>query len=96
MANLAISGGEAIAAELKSRIPPWPQYNEADRQALTEVLEGGRWCRIYEGSWAERFEQAWADYQDARHCIATANGTVSLQLALRACGDRGSLRRVSR
>ena len=84
MPQLAINGGPAIAEELK--IPPWPQHNETDRQALQEVLEGGRWFRSYPGSWAQRFEEAWADYHDARHCIVTANGTVSLQLALRAGG----------
>jgi len=86
MAHLAIQGGEAVAADLQSRIPSWPQYEEADLHAVARVLQGGKWCRIYPDSWAEQFEEAWADYQDAQHCIATSNGTVSLQLALRACG----------
>jgi len=62
------------------------QHNETDRQALQEVLEGGHWFRNYPGSWAQRFEEAWADYHDTQHCIATTNGTVSPQLALRAGG----------
>jgi len=50
------------------------------------VLEGRRWCRIYPNSWAERFEQAFARYHDAQYCLAVANGTVSLELALKSCG----------
>ncbi len=52
------------------------------------ALDGREWCRVYPNSFAERFEKMFASYQDAKHCICTSNGTVSLQLALRACGVR--------
>ena len=42
--------------------------------------------KIYEGSWAEKFEKKWADYCDTKYCIATSNGTVSLELSLKVLG----------
>jgi dTDP-4-amino-4,6-dideoxygalactose transaminase len=50
---------------------------------VLDVLRSGRWCRLNADSYAERFENAFAAYQNARHGIAVANGTVSLQLILR-------------
>ena len=84
--KLAVNGGPAEAAELKQKIPKWPKATEKAKKALLDALESGRWCRIYEGSKAEQFEKAFAAYQDAKHGIAVANGTVSLELALKTCG----------
>jgi dTDP-4-amino-4,6-dideoxygalactose transaminase len=62
----------------------WPRPVDARSEAqVLEVLRSGRWGRLHPDSWAERFEAAFAAYQDARHGIAVANGTVSLQLILR-------------
>src|SRR4051812_33435587 len=84
VSELALSGGPAVAAELETRAGAWPRAVDAEAEAqVLEVLRSGRWCRLHEGSYAERFEGAFADYQNARHGIAVANGTVSLQLILR-------------
>jgi len=84
--KLAVNGGPAEAAELKQKMPKWPRATEKAKKALLEALESGKWCRIYEGSRAEQFEKAFAAYHDAKHGIAVANGTVSLELALKAGG----------
>jgi len=81
--KLAINGGQAEAAELKRKIPEWPRASAKVKKALLEALESGKWCRIYSGSKAEQFEKAFAAYHDAKHGIAVANGTVSLELALK-------------
>ncbi len=84
MGELALLGGPAAAADLEFRAGSWPRAVDAEAEAqVLEVLRSGRWCRLHEDSYAERFEQAFAAYQDARHGIAVANGTVSLQLILR-------------
>ncbi|MBS7657397.1 DegT/DnrJ/EryC1/StrS family aminotransferase [Candidatus Bathyarchaeota archaeon] len=83
MAKLAINGGPAEASELKSRIPSWPKASTKAKKALLEALESGKWCRVYSGSKAEQFEKAFASYHDAKHGIAVANGTVSLELSLK-------------
>src|SRR5688572_24544579 len=84
MSELALSGGPAVAADLEDRAGSWPRVAGADAEAkVLDVLRSGRWGRLRPDSYAERFENAFAAYQDARHGIAVANGTVSLQLILR-------------
>jgi dTDP-4-amino-4,6-dideoxygalactose transaminase len=62
----------------------WPRVADAQAEArVLDVLRSGRWGRLHPESYAERFENAFAAYQDARHGVAVANGTVSLQLILR-------------
>jgi dTDP-4-amino-4,6-dideoxygalactose transaminase len=84
--KLAVNGGPAEAAELKQKMPKWPRATEKSKRVLLEVLDSGKWCRIYAGSKAEQFEKAFAAYHDAKHGIAVANGTVSLELALKTAG----------
>jgi dTDP-4-amino-4,6-dideoxygalactose transaminase len=85
MSELAITGGPAAAADLDDRAGAWPRGSDTQAEAaLLDVLRSGRWGRLHRDSHAERFERAFAAYQDARHGVAVANGTVSLQLILRA------------
>jgi dTDP-4-amino-4,6-dideoxygalactose transaminase len=67
-------------------MPNWPRASDKVKKALLEVLDSSKWCRLYSGSKAEQFEKAFAAYQDARHGVAVANGTVSLELALKTGG----------
>jgi len=84
--KLALNGGERLAANLTSLVPPWPVADEEAKKSVLGVLEGYDWCRIYDYSRVQKFELAFADYQDASHAIAVANGTVALELALLASG----------
>jgi len=84
MAKLALLGGTPAAKGLK--IPGWPVVDRNDFEIVKQALKGRRWCRIYPGSWAERFEKAYAKWNDAKYAIACANGTVTLELALKAGG----------
>jgi len=86
MAKLAINGGPSEAADLREKIPKWPDFTEDDKKALLEVLESRRWCRIYPGSKAELFEKDFSEYHDAKHGIAVSSGTVALELPLKAMG----------
>lgn len=86
MAKLAINGGNRAAEGLTQKVPIWPKATEEDKKTLLEVLETSRWCRIYPKSKVEQFEQAFAKYQDARYGVGVANGTVSLELCLKAGG----------
>jgi len=84
MSELALTGGPAVAAELEARAGSWPRLVDTrDEAPVLDVLRSGHWGRLHDDSYAERFETAFAAYQDARHGIAVANGTVSLQLILR-------------
>ena len=85
MDELAITGGPKAADALE--VPEWPQLNESSRQYADVALESGNWCRNSEGAdFCDRLEAEFADYHDAGHAIAVSNGTVAIELALRACG----------
>ncbi len=86
MAKLAINGGNKVAEGLTRKIPVWPKATEEDRKSLLEVLESSHWGRLYPNPKVEQFEQAFVKYQDARYGVAVANGTVSLELCLKAGG----------
>ena len=86
MPILAINGGPPEAPTLGRRTPEWPTFTSKDKSALLDVLESRKWCRIYLGSKTETLEKTFSKYHDAKYGIATANGTVSLELALRAMG----------
>lgn len=88
MAKLAIKGGSPVAGDLFKLVPRWPTYGEREKQALIDVLESRRWCRIYPGSRAELLESVFAEYHHAKHGVAVANGTVALELALKTVGVR--------
>ena len=80
--KLAILGGEKTK---KSPFPDWPQYDENERQALMEVLDSRVWWRT-PGTRTLEFEREFADYHQAKHGIATTNGTAAIEVALAALG----------
>lgn len=82
MPKLAILGGEPVK---KTPFPEWPYYDDAERQALLEVLESRVWWRT-PGTRTLQFEQEFAAYHQARYGIAVTNGTAALEVALTALG----------
>lgn len=52
-------------------------------QAFADVL---RDSAFISGPYVTRFERAFADYQQAPHCVACANGTDAIEIALEALG----------
>lgn len=84
MNALALTGGPALAADLETRSGSWPRVENSEAETLLrDILKSGRWGRLHANSYAEQFETAFAAFQQARHGVAVANGTVSLQLILR-------------
>lgn len=63
----------------------WPYFAEDEIQAVTEVLRSGK-VNQWTGPHVTAFEQEFAHYIGVDHAIAMANGTVTLETALRACG----------
>ncbi len=68
----------------KKPFPSWPVYGEEEIEALKEVLYSGVWG--VGGKNKEVFEKRFSAYQDAKYGVATMNGTVALETALRATG----------
>jgi dTDP-4-amino-4,6-dideoxygalactose transaminase len=84
MAKLAIAGGAPVRTK---PIPKWPRFDEREKRAVLEVLESGNWGGYpFPNRLAELFSQRFAEHQDARHALCAANGTVTLEIALKAIG----------
>jgi dTDP-4-amino-4,6-dideoxygalactose transaminase len=84
MPELAINGGTPVRPQ---GYPAWPAWDERDIEAVTSVIRSGEWGGFPEpGVNAARFEEAFAVYQGARHGILMANGTITMEVALKALG----------
>ena len=84
MPELAIAGGAPVRSE---PYPEWPHGDDEDVAAVEEVVRSGRWGGFPEpGPKAAAFEQAFASYQGARYGVLMANGTVTMEVALKALG----------
>jgi dTDP-4-amino-4,6-dideoxygalactose transaminase len=81
MAKLAIAGGTKART---APFPSWPVYDDRDLRALEGVLRSGTWG--IGGKQVDAIEERFAAFQDARHGVAVCNGTVALEVALRAAG----------
>ncbi|HEV7350941.1 DegT/DnrJ/EryC1/StrS family aminotransferase [Telluribacter sp.] len=79
---LAIHGG----AKTVTTHFPWPVFDESDVQAVTQVVQSGAWGNPDCKGEVEAFEQAFAAYCGTRYAVSCVNGSVSLRLALIACG----------
>jgi dTDP-4-amino-4,6-dideoxygalactose transaminase len=84
MAELAIAGGTPVRP---GGYPQWPEHDERDVEAVARVVRGGRWGGFPEpGPLAAEFAAGFAAYQGARHGVLMANGTVTMEVALKALG----------
>ena len=81
--GLAIEGGPPVRT---APWPSWPRWGAAERRALLEVLESGRWGRG--GRAVPELEARFAALHGARYAVACCNGTVAIQLGLIAAGVR--------
>ncbi len=64
-------------------LSPWPYYEQDEIEAATAVLLSGK-VNYWTGEIGKRFEQEYALSVDKHFGIALSNGTVALELALRA------------
>jgi dTDP-4-amino-4,6-dideoxygalactose transaminase len=78
--QLAVKGGSPVR---RDPFPAWPIWDEQEERYLLEVLHSGHWGML-NGTKVHSFERAFAAYQQARHGICVVNGTVALEIALRA------------
>ena len=62
---------------------PWPVFSEEEIDAVASVLSSGK-VNYWTGDVGKQFEKEFAGHFDADHAIALANGTVALDLALKA------------
>lgn len=81
----AILGGRPVAAG-RSWGPSWPVHSTRERQLLAEVLSAPTWGATGMGPKIAQLNRSWAAYCGTARSVALANGTVTMELALRAYG----------
>jgi dTDP-4-amino-4,6-dideoxygalactose transaminase len=79
MADLAVNGGMPVK---KTKFPEWPVYGQEELRALERVLKSGVWGTL--GGEAAGITKRFSEYQHCRYGVAVTNGTVTLELILRA------------
>ena len=82
MSELAVLGGKKVKTK---PFPLWPQFDDAEREALNQVLESRVWWRT-PGNRTLEFEQAFARFHGARHGLAVTSGTAALEVTMAALG----------
>ncbi len=80
--RLAIDGGQAVRT---TPFPAWPIAGEREEQLLLEVLHSGNWGAL-SGDKVDTFAAQFAAFQGAKYGVCVPNGTMALELALRAVG----------
>ena len=83
MNELAIFGGEPI---LSGDWPKWPYAGERERQLIEEVLSSDLWGGTGLGPKITELNEKFAQYCDVKFGAAVANGTVTMELCLKAWG----------
>lgn len=82
ISNLAALGGTPVRS---MPYPPWPQYDNSERDGLLRVLDSRNWWAT-QGTEVSNFEREWAEFTGAEHATAMTNGTNTLEAALLALG----------
>ncbi|TRZ97094.1 MAG: DegT/DnrJ/EryC1/StrS aminotransferase family protein [Rhodocyclaceae bacterium] len=81
-ARLAVEGGQAVR---QTPFGFWPVHEQDEISAAMAVLESGR-VNYWTGNECTAFEREFAGFIGCDHAISLANGTVALELGLRALG----------
>ena len=84
MSELAILGGPKTRTE---PYPQWPVWDQRDIDAVTEVIKSGRWGGYpYPGPKTSELAERFAELQGGGYAVPMTNGTVTMEVALRAAG----------
>ena len=68
---------------IQTPLPTWPRFAEDEIEAAAAVLRSGK-VNYWTGDEGKQFEKEFAEYIGCAHAVAVVNGTVALELALRA------------
>ena len=70
---------------LSTPFSPWPSYTQEEADAVSRVLLSNR-VNYWTGQECREFEREFAEFSGTGYAVAVANGTVALDLALKALG----------
>src|SRR5262252_5259668 len=84
MGKLAITGGKPVR---RRPFAAWPAYSNQEARGLMRVLRSRNWRGYpFPNEHASAFASKFAKAHGAKYGIALANGTVAIEVALRAIG----------
>ena len=82
--KLRILGGEPYGSR---PVPMWPQHDAREVEVLTQVCRSGNWGGFpMPNTYAGKFAEGFAHYHGAKYGLCAANGTVTLEICLKAAG----------
>jgi dTDP-4-amino-4,6-dideoxygalactose transaminase len=82
MPELALLGGTRARTR---PYPEWPVHDEREIEAIASVIRSGQWGGYpYPGPRTAEFCRRFAEMQDGGYAVAMVNGTVTMEVALRA------------
>ena len=70
---------------LNTKFSPWPSFTEEEANAARDVILSNK-VNYWTGQEARSFEKEFAEWSGTEYAVALANGTVALDLALKALG----------
>lgn len=70
---------------LNTTFSPWPSFTEEESAAVSKVLLSNK-VNYWTGQEGREFEKEFAAWCDSKHAISLTNGTVALDLSLKALG----------
>jgi dTDP-4-amino-4,6-dideoxygalactose transaminase len=70
---------------LNTPFSPWPSFSADEAEAIQEVLISNK-VNYWTGTECREFEKEFADWCGTAHAVALANGTLALDVALKALG----------
>jgi dTDP-4-amino-4,6-dideoxygalactose transaminase len=70
---------------LNTRFSPWPSFTDDEAEAVHRVVMSNK-VNYWTGTETREFEKEFAAWCGVRHAVALANGTLALDVALKALG----------
>ena len=70
---------------LNTAFEPWPSFTQQEVDAVSQVLLSNK-VNYWTGQECREFEKEFARFAETRYAVALANGTVALDVALKALG----------
>lgn len=70
---------------LNTAFEPWPSFTQEEADAVSRVLLSNK-VNYWTGQECREFEKKFAQFAETKYAVALANGTVALDVALKALG----------
>tara|TARA_X000001036_G_C20663136_1_gene799725 strand:+ start:55 stop:1245 length:1191 start_codon:yes stop_codon:yes gene_type:complete len=70
---------------MKNKFSPWPFFTDEEANSVKNVLLSNK-VNYWTGDECRKFEKEFAAWTDSKHAVSLANGTLALDIALKALG----------